>query len=146
MKNPKLIFKIINEEFHKFLNEAYAIKDDRLRFKQVVNADFYNYETFSSDYDSDIPTAPITINWNINFLINPQGVEKLNVEIDGVEGFYTLNFLDKQTDEVKQQAQKNIAEVNWHFDINTIDIEYGGGLYITDLDFDFGSKTCSVSF
>jgi len=149
----KIMNDIIKEELQNFLNEryeyineAYAVKDDRFKFKQVINADFYNYETFSSNYDADISTTPITINWSINFILNPQGVENFNVEINGVEGFYVLNFLDKQTDEVKQQTQKNITDVDWHFNINTIDIEYGGGLYVTDLDFDFKNKTCSVSF
>ena len=58
---------VINEEIKSFLTEGYVFKDDKLRFQQVINADFYNYQSFSTDYDADIPRAPITVNWNINF-------------------------------------------------------------------------------
>lgn len=142
----KIISKIINEEVSKFLNEAYEVNDGRFKFKQVINADFYNYDTFSSDYDSDISTTPITISWGIKFWLNPQGLESIGVEVEKVEGFYVLNLLDKQTNEVKQHSEKNIADIDWRFDVDEVDIEQGTGLYVTDLDFDFNNKTCRVSF
>jgi len=138
--------KIIQEEVQKFLNEGYAVKDDKFKFQQVINADFYNYDTFTSEFDADIATTPITITWRLNFILNQQGVENFGVEVEAVDGFYMLNFLDKQTNEIRQQAQKNIADIEWHYDVVIDKMEYGEGLFVIDLDFDFKNKTCRVSF
>ncbi len=136
---------IITEEIQKFASED-TPNTDKFQFRQVVNADFYNYDTFSSDYDTDIATTPITVNWGLKFMLNDKGVQKLDVVINGVEGMYVLNMLDRQTDQNVQKSNKNIAEVNWSFNIIDIEIEVGFGLYVSDLDFDFKNKTCAVTF
>jgi hypothetical protein len=138
--------EIIKEELHSIINEGYVFKDDKFKFKQIINADFYNYESFSNDYDTDISTTPITVNWSVFFWLNQQGIENFGVEVNSVEGIYLLKMLDKQTDEEVQETEKNIAEIEWNFEINEMTIQYGGGLYISELDFDFTNKTCRVSF
>jgi hypothetical protein len=139
------INSIINEELHNIINEGYVFKDDRFKFKQTINADFYNYNSFSSDYDTEISPTPIVINWRVNFWLNQQGIENFSVEIESVEGFYTLMFLDKQTDKSAQETEKNIAEIEWKFQVNKPTIEYGGGLYVSAVDFDFSNKICRVT-
>jgi hypothetical protein len=136
---------IIKEELQKFVGED-TPNGDKFQFRQVVNADFYNYDTFSSDYDTDIATTPITVNWGLKFTVNDKGVQKFDVVINSVEGIYVLDMLDKQTDQSVQKSNKNIAEVNWKFNIINIEIQIGFGLYVSDLDFDFKNKTCAVTF
>jgi hypothetical protein len=137
---------IINEELRNIINEGYVFKDDRFKFKQTINADFYNYKSFSSDYDSEILSTPIVVNWKVNFWLNQQGIENFSIEIESVEGFYTLMFLDKQTDKPAQKTEKNIAEIEWKFQVSEPAIEYGGGLYVSAIDFDFDNKICRVNF
>lgn len=147
MKSSNIFNRIIKEEVQNFVGGgSNLVSDSKLNFQQVVNADFYNYDTFSSDYDTDIATTPITVNWSIKLWVNKTGVASFGVEIDSVEGFYVLNLLDKQSDQVVQNSQKNIADVKWHFDINNIEIELGESLYVTTLDFDFKNQACAVSF
>jgi len=136
---------IIKEEIQKFASEDSSNKD-KFQFRQVVNADFYNYDTFSSDYDTDIATIPITVNWGLKFTLNDKGVQKFDVVINSVEGIYVLDMLDKQTDQSVQKSNKNIAEINWKFNIIDIEVVVGMGLYISDLDFDFKNKICAVTF
>jgi hypothetical protein len=138
---------IINEEVQKLLNEADFVRDNRLKFVQDVNATFENYESFSSDYDTKIiGNSKIRVYWGVSFWVNPEGINKFNVEVDKVEGFYLLQYLDKQSDEVVQETQKNIAETDWHFQVEEAKIEYGGHLYLMELEFDFKDNVCTAIF
>jgi hypothetical protein len=140
------IGSIINEEVQKFINESELVKDSRLKFAQNVNTKFGNYESFSSDYDTNINDSIISVYWELEFWINPRGVINSDVEINKVEGNYILQLLDKQTDEVKQETPKNIAEIKWNFEIDDFVIKHNGGLWIKELYFDFKNKTCKVLF
>jgi hypothetical protein len=140
------INEIINEEFQNFLSESSVFKDERLHFSSFVDADFYNYQYFSSDYEADINRTKIMISWSVNLWVNRYGIESFNVEIDKVEGIYVLNLYDKQSDELVQETEKNVSEIQWNFQIENVSIALSSGLYVNELDFDFKNQICRVSF
>ena len=138
---------IINEEYQNILNEGYVMEDDRFHFRQQIKkSSFYNYENFSSDYDVEINESDFIVNWRIAFWLNNMGVENFLVQVDSIEGVYKVVLRDKQSDEVAQEIDKNIADVPWRFIVDDLSIQKGGTLYITDMDFDFNTKNCSVTF
>jgi len=138
---------IIKEEFQKILKEGYVMEHDNFKFRQEIkNSSFYNYENFSNDFDVDINESEIIINWRIGFWLNDFGVENFLVQADSVEGTYKVVLLDKQTDEVSQEDDKNIAEVPWKFKIYDATLKLGDTLYVDSLDFDFKTKICTVTF
>ena len=138
---------IIKEELQTILKEGYVMEDERFRFRQVIkNANFYNFQSFSNDFDVDVTESDIAVNWRIAFWLNDQGVENFLVQADSVEGSYHVELLNKQSDEVEQEMDKNIAEVPWKFQVNPTTLKTGDGLYIDSLDFDFQSKVCTVTF
>lgn len=138
---------IIVEEIGRLMNEATIMSDDRFHFKQQIQSpSFYSYESFTNDYDIDIPESNIIINWSISFWLNPTGVGKLIVDVENVDGFFTIQYYDKISGELKQENQKDIKEFQWKFIINDAIIAKDGSLYVTDLAFDFKNKTCQVTF
>lgn len=138
---------IIKEEVQRFLNESYVLEDDNFKFRQqITNSSFSNYEGFTNDFDSDILESNVTISWRVGFWLNQSGIEHYYIDIDGVEGTYTLQLLNKQTDEVEQEAEKNIAEVNWKFVVEDATLYLNKSLYISTLEFDFKTNICRVLF
>jgi hypothetical protein len=140
---------IILEEIQKFITESYVMNDDRFHFRQRLNnSTFYSYETFTSDYNTDVLESDIVVTWTVSFWMNSQnqGIENLVIDVESVEGTFSIEMRDKHSDEVKQEAQKNIQDFEWKFIVGDAVLEKGGSLYISDLDFDFKNKTCSVNF
>jgi hypothetical protein len=138
---------IINEEIKKFLNEGYVMSDDRFTFNQRLNnSTFFNYESFSTEFDTDITESDILVTWKVSFWLNQMGIENLIIDVESVEGIYTLRLFDKHTDELRQETQKNIQEVDWKFVIEEASLVKGGSLYINELTFDFKTNTCIVKF
>jgi len=141
------ISNIIKEEFRKLLKEGYVMEHDNFRFRQEkVKSSFYNFQSFSSDFDVDIYESEIAVNWRIGFWLNDQGIENFIVKVDSVEGTYHVELLNKQTDEVEQDDDKNIAEYPWKFQLYDINLKLSDSLYIDTLDFDFETKICTVNF
>jgi hypothetical protein len=151
INTKELLFEMmgkVNPEFKKKqLNESYVMKDDRFSFRQRINnSTFFNYEGFTSEFDSDITQSDIIVNWKISFWLNDSGVENLIIDVDSVEGTYTLEQYNKQSGELEQSIDKNIADVEWKFIVDNASLSKGGSLYISTLDFDFSKQTCDVSF
>ena len=141
------IKNIIKEEFQNILKEGYVMEHDNFKFRQEIkNSSFYNYQNYSNDFDVDINESNIIISWRIGFWLNDMGIENFLVQADGVEGTYTVLLLDKQTDEVSQENEKNIAEIPWKFQINDAQLKLRDSLYIESLDFNFQDKICTVTF
>jgi len=141
------IKNIIKEEFQKILNEGYVMEHDNFKFRQQVESpSFYNYQNFSNDFDVDINESNIIVNWRIGFWLNDMGVENFLVQADSVEGTYKVVLLDKQSDEVSQENDKNIAEIPWRFQVNDAKLKLRDSLYVESLDFDFNTKICTVTF
>jgi len=63
-----------------------------------------------------------------------------------VEGTYHVLLIDKQSNEIERDYNKNIEEIQWEFEIDDAELHMGKSLYIESLDFDFSTKTCSVTF
>jgi len=138
---------VINEEVQNFLNESYTMEHENFKFRQEIkNSSFYNYDNFSNDFDVDINESDIFVDWHIAFWLNDYGVEHFIVEVDSVDGTYKVGLLNKQTDEMEQENDKNIAEFQWKFVVDEATLYLGKTLYINTLDFDFKTKTCSVTF
>lgn len=140
---------IINEELKKVLKEGYVMEHDNFNFRQQVEPTkigFYNYENFSNDFDVDISENNIVVNWRIGFWLNDMGVENFLVQADSVEGTYKVVLRDKQSDEVTQENDKNIAEIPWKFQIYEAVLKLRDSLYVESLDFDFSTKICTVTF
>lgn len=138
---------IINEEIQGLLNEAYVMSDDRFQFNvTLTGSTFYNYESFTTEFDSDIIQSDIVVTWKVSFWLNQMGIENLIIDVEKVEGTYTLQLFDKHTDERKQETQKNIQEIDWKFVIEEASLIKGSSLYISELEFDFKTNTCSVKF
>jgi hypothetical protein len=140
---------IINEEIKKFLNESHIIGGDNFKFKQQVNkSTFYNYDLFTTEYDTDISQSNMVVYWGISFWVNDWGIENFIIDIEKIEGQFMLQLYDKQSDELVQETPKNINDYQWKFIIDESNAQLikGGTLYIKDLDFNFKEKTCTVGF
>lgn len=138
---------IIKEEFQKILKEGYVMEHENFKFRErIKNSSFYNYDNFSNDFDVDIDESDIIVNWRIGFWLNDMGVENFLVKVESVEGTYRVVLLDKQTDEVSQEIDKNIADEPWKFEFTDATLKLNDVLYISTLDFDFKTKICSVTF
>lgn len=138
---------IIKEELQSLLKEGYVMEHDNFKFRQEIkNSNFYNYQNFSNDFDINLDESNIVINWRIGFWLNDQGVENFLVQGDSVEGTYHVELLNKQSDDVEQEMDKNIAEIPWNFEIYPTSLKMGNGLYIKSLNFDFETKICTVNF
>jgi hypothetical protein len=138
---------LIGEEIKNIINEGYVMNDDRFKFQhRVENPSFFNTNSFSADYDTDISESNITIFWNVSFWLNDFGIENLIINVEKVEGTYTLELINKQSGETEQESEKNINEIEWNFIVDDATLQKGGSLYVSDLIFDFAKKTCEVQF
>jgi hypothetical protein len=138
---------IIHEEIKKILNEAYSFENKNFQFRQEIkNSSFYNFEGFSSDFDMNILESDIFITWHIAFWLNEAGIQNFIVEADSLEGTYKLMYLNKHSDEVEQENDKDIAEFPWKFKITEANLHLGKTLYIKLLAFDFKTKICTITF
>jgi len=141
--------KIIKEEIQKFINEGYVMTDDRFDFKQrLTNSYFYGYQNFTTDFDEDIVGSDIVVTWKVSFWLNQFGIENLIIDVEKIEGYFLLELYDKQTDELKQETQKNIQDFQWKFDLDSDEVclKKGGTLYITELEFNFKDGVCRIKF
>ena len=142
------INNLIHEEYVKLLKEAYSFENENLKFSQELknSSTFYNYEAFSNDFDVNVSESDIFISWRISFWLNDYGVENFVVEVDNVTGTYKMVLKNKQSDEVEQENDKNIAEFPWKFKVTEATLRLGKNLYVQSLAFDFKSKVCTVTF
>lgn len=139
--------KIISDEIKIMLNEAYVVNDGRFKFRrQIQNSSFFNYSGFSTEFDTDIVESNITIDWSVSFWLNQAGIENLIIEINSVEGTYSLQEINKQTDALEQEISKNIADYDWKFMIGDANLQKGGSLYVSTLEFDFKTNECTIKF
>jgi len=138
---------IIKEELQSLLKEGYTMEHDNFNFQQKIeNPSFHNFQSFSSDHDVDVIESDIYIFWRIGFHLNEMGVEKFLVQGDRVEGTFKVELRDRQTDEVKQELDRNIADTPWRFQILEATLDLGRELFIENLTFDFATKICNVEF
>jgi len=142
------ISNIITDEIKKILNESYIVSDDKFKFKQkLTNSLFYNYENFTTEFDSNVTESDIVVTWEISFWLNQMGIENFIIDVENVDGTFKLQLFDKHSDELKQETDKNIGDFEWKFIINeNAALIRGKSLYINDLTFDFKNKTCTVKF
>ena len=134
------IKNIIKEELQSLLKEGYVMEHDNFNFQQKIeNPSFHNFQSFSNDHDIDVLESDIYITWRIGFVLNERGVEKFLVQGDRVEGTFKVELRDKQSDEVKQELDRNIADTPWRFQILEADIGLGKELFIENLTFDFAT-------
>ena len=146
MKNNKIL-SVVDNEIRKFITEGYVMEHDNFKFRQeLTNSSFYNFKKFSNDFDIDISESNIFVNWRIGFWLNDNGIENFLVKVDSVEGLYKVMLFNKQTDEVEQENDKNIADEPWKFQIYDVMLKLNDTLYIKSLDFDFQTKICTVTF
>ena len=139
--------KIIQEEIKNVLNESFSFENKNFQFRQEIkNSSFYSYEGFSNDFDIDVLESDIFITWHIAFWLNDAGVQNFIVEADSVDGTYKITYLNKHTDEVEQENEKDIAEFPWKFKITEANLHLGKTLYVQSLAFDFKSKICTITF
>lgn len=138
---------IIVEELNKLITESISMEHENFKFRQnVKDSQFYNYSGFSQDFDIEINESSVNINWHIAFWLNDFGVEDFIVVVDSVDGLYRVDMLDKQTDVLQQQTDKDIAEVQWKFVIEDAVFRMNNSLYIESAEFDFGTNTCKIMF
>lgn len=140
---------LINEEIEKFVNEDWG-SGNKFSFSQtfqgIEQLSFYNYQTFSDEYDVDITDGIIVLKWNLIVNVREWGVKGFDIDISEVEGTYVLNLLDKQTDEIVQETEKNIAEIDWNFITDTDGLSFDNPVYGIEMSFDFKEQKCVVSF
>lgn len=150
MKNSHNIIQldeILNEEINNYLNEGYVFENENFKFKnKIERPSFYNYSTFSNDYDVDVSESDIYVNWQVGFWLNNFGIENLIINIINVEGTYNVKLYDKQSDELAQESDKNINEIQWQFVTENAILREGKTLYVESADFDFNTKECIISF
>ncbi len=141
---------IIKEEVQKFAEEKprVATTNNDFRFvQQVPKVFFYNYSSFSTDYDVDVKESNIVVTWQVSFWVNSSGIQKFIIEGQKVEGPYNIELYDQQSYELKQQTQKNIQDDQWKFIVeDDVVLTTDRPLKVKDLEFDFKDKTCKLSF
>lgn len=142
------LINIIREELKTTLNETYVLKDDKFKFKTLVqNTTFQNYDGFTNEFDVNVSESNIILTWRISFWLNEQGIESFIINADGVEGQYKLDYYNKHSDALEQQNQKEISENNWKFIVDQgAMLQQNISLYPTSLDFDYKTNTCTVKF
>jgi hypothetical protein len=144
------IEKCINEEIESFLSEGYTLDDERFKFKEenVQYVEFVNYESFSDQYDVEVLKRNISVDWKIRFWLNDAGIENIFIEIEKVEGEYTVNMLDRFSGDVVSSTNHIVADNNWDYQINTTEIEFNQSdtLYVGIVQFDFKNKTIIINF
>lgn len=138
---------IIVEELNKLITESVSMEHENFKFRQnLKDSQFYNYSGFSQDFDIEITESSVNVNWHIAFWLNDLGVENFIVVVDSVDGLYRLDMHDKQTDVLQQQTDKDIAEVQWKFNIDDAVLRMNEQLYVESLEFDFATNMCKVYF
>jgi hypothetical protein len=140
---------IIKEEVQKFAGERSRIVtgDDFHFVQQVPKVFFYNYSSFSTEYDVDVRESNIAVTWQVSFWVNSQGIQKFIIEGQKVEGPYTIELYDQHSFELKQQVQKNIQDNQWKFIVqDDVVLELGKPLKVKDLEFDFKDNVCKLTF
>ena len=143
------ISDIINEEIKRALNEAYTFpdKDKNFFFNEFIeNPSFHKFEPFTNDADVDIIESQIWIRWHVGFWLKEDGIEGFFVEIDDVDGTYTVELRHKQSDEVMQENVKNIKEVEWKFIVDDFCLQNSAALGIKNATFDFSTNICTINF
>jgi hypothetical protein len=148
MKNQ--INNIIKEEVQNFINEGTVVENDNFKFKSEIrypDVKFYDYESFTKDYDAQIIDAIIVVSWKVKFWVNNFGIENIFVDIINIDGTYMLELRDKQSDEIKQEIQKDINDIKWKFIVpENVPLVTNGQLYIKNLKFNFKNNVCEVIF
>ena len=141
---------IIKEEVQKFAEEkprVAASNNDFQFVQQVPNVSFYNYSSFSNDFDVDVKESNIVLTWHIVFVVDSKGINKFIIEGQKVEGPYSIELYDPHTYELKQQTQKNIQDDQWKFIIaDDLVIAPNVPLTVKKMEFDFKDKICKFSF
>ena len=141
---------IIKEELQKFVEEKPRVattNNDFIFVQQVPKVFFYNYSSFSTDYDVDVKENNIVVTWQVSFWVNSSGIQKFIIEGKKVEGSYNIELYDQQSYELKQQTQKNIQDDQWKFIVeDDVMLTLDRQLTVKDLEFDFKNKTCKLSF
>lgn len=96
--------------------------------------EFYNYKSFSSDYDSSIHEKDLTVSWELNIgqSNNPEN-RILSISIVNLEGAFIVYLSDKHSGSSKGTVVKNINDIDWKFDVDTSNYEFGSPLYIKSI-------------
>lgn len=146
------INKIITEEFIKFLTEEYYHDKEYFTFTQRLNNSYFsNFDSFSTDFDTDITGSDINITWKVIFdlMNNNAGISRILVEIENIQGVFYYSLMDRRTDEVapeNENIQKDINEIKWNFNYDNVILGNENPLSIKELEFDIKNKTCTVKF
>lgn len=146
------INKIIIEEFNKFLTEEYYHDKEYFTFTQRLNNSYFsNFDSFSTDFDTDITGSDIIITWKVIFdlMNNDAGIGRILVEVENIQGVFYYSLMDKRTDEVapeNENIQKDINEIKWNFNYNNVILSNENALSIKELEFDIKNKICIVVF
>jgi len=143
------ITNIINEEIKSLLNEAYVFPDNGKNFffaEQILKPSFFNFEAFSSDFDVDVTESNVWVKWHVGFWLKDEGIEGFFVEIDDVDGQYTVEMRNRQSDAVEQENVKEIKEIKWKFVVEEAVLPNKGALGITNVSFDFKTNICTIDF
>jgi len=130
------------------LVESQVIGGDNFKFRQAVQkTHFTGYDTFTSEFDTEISQSNIIADWALSFWINDMGVENFIIDVQAVEGSFTVQMFDKHTSEKTQENAKNISDFEWKFVVGGEPmLAMNQSLYIRSLDFDFEDKTCTATF
>lgn len=141
---------IIQDEVKKVLTEGVVGGDENFTFVQPIDPSriaLNNFQYFTDDFDVTLIDATIAITWKVGFWVNQNGIENFMLDVVGVEGMFTMELRDKQSDEVVRNEQKNINDVEWKFVVNRdVPLTIGGSFYADGLDFDFNNNVCTVKF
>ena len=155
--NDDNVQNVVNEEIQRFLNEDITGDNDDFRFtnelrmldpmKEGMPVNFYNYSSFSADYDIDILDAYVIVTWKVGFEANSNGIKNFFINVEKVDGQYRVEMRDKQSDEVVQTTDKNIADTQWKFEVDDDTfMKVNGGLFVEEISFDFANNQCVLAF
>ena len=155
--NDDNVQNVVNEEIQRFLNEDITGDNDDFRFtnelrmldpmKEGMPVNFYNYSSFSADYDIDVLDAYVIVTWKVGFEANSNGIKNFFINVEKVDGQYRVEMRDKQSDEVVQTTDKNIADTQWKFEVDDDTfMKVNGGLFVEEISFDFANNQCVLAF
>lgn len=150
MENKNRLFDIMKKIDNSFklktINESTIINDNKFKFfEDKMDVIFLNHEFTSQEYDIDINNNNISVEWDVNFWINNNGIENIIININEISGTYDVLLIDKETGDTIKNINKNINEIEWKFNVDYDGLFKNKSLYINTLVFDFKEKTCTVN-
>jgi len=148
----KNILKIINEELTNLNKETSGSHDYHFisslenRNISVQNSEKLfqnlNYNDIELGYEAD----NINIMWSLDLWPNKQGIEDYQIIVDGIKGNVKIFVYNKNNGEDIDEKDIQLENKKWRFQIESPHFSENNSLYVNNIEFDFQTMICKISF